>query len=81
MKYVVLAMLALLMAGCGSGSSDGGGDPDYPDGATHVRSEGNGWWSFQWKGSCFLMQKNGVSWGNSFDRAFTSYTCPLTPEP
>lgn len=75
MKYAILALLVAVLVGCPR-SSASSGDTDYPGGATDIQSEGNGWVSFKWHGSCFLMQKNGVFWGNSFDRAFTSYDCP-----
>ena len=81
MKYAILAMLILLLAGCERPEIEpntSAGNSDYPVGATDIQSEGNGWVSFKWKGNCFLTHTNGVYWGNSYDRAFTSYDCPKT---
>lgn len=78
MKYAILALLALSLAGCPEYSPGRKSDvnPVYPIGSTDIKDEGNGWVSFKWEGNCFLMQTNGVYWGNSYDRAFTSYNCP-----
>ena len=75
MRYSIL-LLALIVCGCVRVDDLEMKDvPVLPSDATEVTAEGNGWYSFKWRGQCFLTQQNGVSWTQSFDRVLTRIDC------
>ena len=69
-------LLALLLAGCNPTTGKSGNVIDsLPTGATNIRFQGNGWYSFEWEGNCFIIQTNSGSLMQNYDRAFTTYEC------
>lgn len=75
MRYSIL-LLALMVCGC---TVEQMSTPTtvtaLPSDATELVSVGNGWYSFKWKGQCFLTQQHGQPGFNTFDRVLTRIEC------